>query len=384
MTDWAGSTLPLYWVIQPVRVKRAVWDGYQLVIEAVIWGWEVAEGDQHLDSRRRRHLPRPLKWWWPTRLDREYAQRVGLRSGDAPLFTKLGRGQDMGRDEWLVEIQRACAGHGIAPERIDRALRHPATTAYWAYRLAKLAAARLGVSSREVGLALAVLRLAATPLLKRRLCELCFRVAFPGLNRCRLHSRAKVVAREGSVQASRTARLVQQQQPPATRRAAMAQVRGVSRESIMAGVLFQFPRSDPQEWRLEVVDTLSRAPHAQRALISTYRTLSPVALLAELRACIDPDHWPVTDWDDTIELADAWLSIAEQVAPGGPPSGPRASTADRVAAIEDMLVAGHAIHDIAAKLSMSSSNVYQLIQRYGVTRGVRSLRPWSAPLTRKS
>ena len=130
---------------------------------------------------------------------------------------------------------------------------------------------------------------------------------------------------------------------------------------------------DPESWRLDLVDAISQAPNVRRALHPLHRELSPKGLLSELRRSIDPEHWSVNDWANTVDQAERWLAKANEVAPGGPPLGPRGDTQHRIEQIEDLLVNGCQVSEIAARLGISVSNLFQLIHRHGVVRGVRGM-----------
>lgn len=131
---------------------------------------------------------------------------------------------------------------------------------------------------------------------------------------------------------------------------------------------------DPEGWRRDLVDAISKAPNVRRALHPLHREFSPKGLLAELRRSIDPDHWAVNDWIETVDQAEDWLAKTNEVAPGGPPLGPRNDTQHRIEQIQVLLVKGCKVSEIAARLGISASNVYQLLHRYGVVRGVQGMR----------
>ena len=366
------STLPLYWVKQPVQMNAALDQGLQILYRVVIFELAVCGNEQDQASRRRRFFPRPASLWWQERPDRDYAKRVGLKRADLPLYALLTPTGYLDREGWAHEIRKACRRHRIPLGLLESAMRHPASAASMAYRMLRLASSRLGTESKEVALALATLGSAAGALLKRQLCEVCFRVAFPGVTRCRFHSRAKVLASPESAQATRAARAVGKELPGA-RREARTGLKSVDREDIVTGAIFRSPMRDPEGWRRDLLEAISQAPNVRHALHPRHREFSPKELLSELRRSMDPDHWAINDWVDTVDQAEHWLAKTIEVSPGGPPVGPRGDTRLRIEQIEDLLVNGYKVPEIAACLGISLSNIYQLMHRYGVVRGVRGM-----------
>ena len=363
---WADlpSTVPLYWVKKPQPLAELVMDGYVTLNSAVIWGndgWDVGEENMR---RLRRRLPRPIDQWLCVLVDWEYRRDAKPALRDPPLFTRLGRADALDRDEWLKLIRKACSDHGIEYGRVESALREPATTARLAYRLAKLAAARLGLASQELGLALAVLRIAALPLLGRQQCDLCFRVAFPRQTRCRFHSRSKGVVSAVAIQASRTARSILRG-PGFIQELLKEHRRVLSRDKLLAGVLFKLPAACSEDWYGAVMDELRRSPLVRAMLSPDFASQTPQALLAELRSAIDPDEWNAGIWPETIALADEWLSFAKLVAPGAPPKGPRPATHERICKARELLKAGYNMVETADSLGIRVANLYQILHRYG-------------------
>ena len=360
-----AQTAPLYWIQGPVDIRDFVWEGFQLLGEAVMWGRHAWGAEPEKVALQRRLLPRPLDLWWPVFLDADFRKRAALKMHAPPLLSLLSHSGYMERVEWLQEIRRMARLHRLPNSRVEDALRHPAATCKLAYRLLRLAAARGALHSQEVGLSLATLRCAATPLLRRRTCQICFRVAFPGLKRCQFHSRSKLLATDKANQAARTARIIAGQTGD-LRKKSDRMARDSRREDVMAGVLFTSHLQAPLEWRADVLDALSVAPRTSEQLSRGFRSLTPVALLGELRRKVDPDYWPAKRWADRIDLIEAWFDAEHAAAPGGPPRGPRPSTLHRLGQLEDLLMNGHSVATAADRLGMQPANAYQLLHRYGL------------------
>ena len=355
---------PLYWVQGPVDIRDFVWEGFQMLGEAVMWGCQAWGADPEKLALQRKLLPRPLDLWWPVFLDADFRKRAVLKMQAPPLMSLLSQSGYLDRVDWLSEIRSMGRLHRLSASRVEDTLRHPASTCRLAYRLLRLAAARGALHSREVGLSLATLRCAAGPLLRRRTCQICFRVAFPGLQRCRLHSRSKLLATDKAIQAARTARIIAGQTGD-LRKKSDRMARDARREDLLAGVLFTSHLRRPAEWRADVLDALSMAPRTSGQLSKGFRSLTAVALLGELRRNVDPDYWPTERWADRIDLVERWFDAAHAATPGGPPRGPRPSTLERVTQIEDLLMNGFSVEAAARHLGMQQANAYQLLHRYG-------------------
>lgn len=356
-----------------------VWVGYQLLNEAVLFGSGAWGSSLEQRSRQRRHLPRPLNIWMPALVDGRYITSARLKLHGPALHTQVASGDRFPREEWLTRIRRQCRSHELPSEIVESALRHPASTLRLSYRLARLSAARLGMKSPEFGLALAVFRSAATPLISRRQCQVCFRVAFPGTVRCRVHSRSKLVALPDANQSSRAARMALEQLPGFIKRSKLA-FRAVHRPALLAGVLFPKTIRDSGDWRDNVVDALAEAPHVVKLLGQSHLSWSPARLLAGLRGAIDPDEWRVDCWLEKIGLAEEWLGAVSRIAPGGPPKGPRSSTLELLMQIEDLLVNESSVKTIALTVGVSTANVYQMLHRHGIGGSVRTYRSSNRPL----
>lgn len=228
-----------------MEVNAALDQGLRILYRVVIFELAGSVEEQDQASRRRRFFPRPASLWWQERPDRDYARRVGLKRSDLPLYTRLTQTGDFDREGWAHEIRKACRRHRIPFGPIESAMRHPASAASMGYRMLRLASNWLGPESKEVALALATFGSAASALLKRQLCDVCFRVAFPGGIRCRFHSRSKVLTNSEGAQATRAARVVGMELP-AARRDARNRLRSADLEDIVAGTIFRSPMRDPE------------------------------------------------------------------------------------------------------------------------------------------
>jgi hypothetical protein len=360
----ASSAAPLYWVKKPQSVSEMVWDGFQFLNEAVLWGNHAWGTKPQHRSRQQRWLPRRLTQWLPQLVDWKYMMEAGAKTGGGPaLSTSFGNKSEFSRSEWLTLIQRRCRQHGIDWLPVAAGLRDPATAVRLAYHFVRLSAARLGVSSPEVGLSLAVLRLAAGPLLRQRQCQVCFRVAFPGKQRCRFHSRSKHLGVEDANQASRTARLVARQHSEIRERGQRLMY-CAGRERILAGAIFALPVLDVASWKTEVLTALSASDRVRSLLQADVLSISPRRLVSELRLAVDPDNMDALFWPDRIGIAERWLQASGAVAPGGPPRGARAATIARVARAKEMLKLGLSVDEVAGQLGLTVANTYQMLHRY--------------------
>lgn len=344
-----------------------------MLIGALNWGVDAHKNDDDAERWRHTHLPKPSAVWWSCARDLLYPRRVDIKWHSPPLLTRIAGRDRLNRAELVHEIARACQKHRLALDRVMDALRHPASAARLAYCLLRWAAPRMGSKSEEVALSLIVLRCTAPPLLERRVCDVCFRFAFPGKRRCRFHTRSKVVDTASAAQATRVARDVAAALPE-IRTGASALSKRSSRDVIMAGAMCSLPLGWPADWHDDVRSALTSSPHVSREVRGEPRLTSPRALLRELRRAIDPDHWSALDWGETIDLVEPWYVLAHSVGPGGPPKGPRSRSNDRVVKIKELLARGYSVAVIAQRLGLTSANVYQLMHRHGVTAGVKAFR----------
>jgi len=309
-------------------------------------------------------LPRPMTTWWPSMVDWEEVRRHGpLSLSKPPLNTRFSPSDKLTRGQLRQLIARACATNLLDLCRVDNALRHPASTVRLAYLMTRKAAVRLGINSSEVGLALALFRIAAGPLLIRRQCALCFRVAFPGRMRCRYHTRSKVVEPQGAVQNARTARAIfEESKSIRDEAAAISFVCG--QEDRLVGAMFRCPAQASGAWHDAVQLALGKSPLVRDLLNVPASRLGPPELFRKLRQALDPDEYVVLAWPKKIVLAQRWLELEYKVAPGGPPTGARHQTLERVRLAQTMLNAGMDTVAVAAELGISPANLYQILSRY--------------------
>jgi hypothetical protein len=227
-----------------------------------------------------------------------------------------------------------------------------------------IGSARRGIDSKEVAIALAMFGLASRALLKERECELCYRIAFPGLTRCRFHTRAKVVEYGRVVQDARTARMIFEATTAIRAEAASVRYRR-SRERRLAGAIFRLPIEASDVWHFNVQMALRKSPLVERLIGQPAELLEPIDLLRELRQVIDPDELEVGVWPRKILWAQRWLEFAEAVAPGAPPKGARLPTKERLRTAEVLLKSGMTAAQVAEKLKITRTNLYQILHRHG-------------------
>lgn len=340
-----------------------VWDGYQVLNEAVLWGYSAWGTSPEHQMRQRSLLPRPLTSWMALLKDYEYLRIVGPTDQSAPLTTRLASQDLLDRSAILSLIDQACARNGVDRLRIYDALRLPSTAIRLAYRLTRVAARSLGLSSTEVALCLVLLRISSIPLLRNRQCELCFRVAFPGEDRCQSHSRSKSLNFPNAIQNARAARKVFEKS--AEIRTQAKRLHLGDRTDAVAGAIFYLAVDAPYVWLFDVQISLRRCPLVRELLSVSSSVNTPLEFLLDLKEKIDPDEWRTLHWPKKILLAERWLEMIHEVAPGHPPRGANQKTKQLIERASVLLAQGLGKAEVADHLGVSRENLYKSLSRYG-------------------
>lgn len=358
-----ASTSVLFWVTQKVSAVAYVWDGYQVLNEAVLWGNHCWGSSPEQQACQRRLLPRPLTSWMVLLTDVDYLRSGGPTNQNAPLATHLANQDLLNREDILRLINDACVRHGLSRTHIHDALRLPSTAVRLAYRFTRIAARSLGLSSPEVALSLLLLRISSIPLLRKKQCELCFRVAFPGEERCQSHSRSKSLNFPHAIQDARAARKIIEKSADLRNQAKRLTYVG-DRIDAVAGAIFLLPVKVPYEWHLNVQLSLQQCPLVRQLLSVSPALASPLELLLDLKRALDPDEWKASGWPNKIYIAERWLEMIRTVAPGGPPKGANQKTRQLIEKARDLLGQGFDTAEVARQLGVSRANLYKSLSRY--------------------
>ncbi len=347
--------------------------GFDVINMAAIYGagsfdrWPKFDRDRYASL-----LPVPLNLWAP-RFETEGPQDYDC----GPHTTPPSLSTDalhfpLTRAEWLGHL--TAASRGVCAELDETAYKEPQALLRAGFRLAKISGAQQGVDSPDFALGLALVALGNFGMQDRDECEICFRLAIPGLGRCGAHSQSKhrpdgdQSPQQNVAVATRTAR-------KAARILDWPKTRPISlsaryyEEWTNAAVLWPGSYPAPTHVLEGIRDALHASPSAQAILPSDLLQVGFATQLEVLRSSIDPLEWLPSMWPTKILLFETWLNAQKKIAPGGPPSGLRKENMERLQLALNLLASGRSKSAIAEELGISRSHLSQLMRRGARSHG---------------
>lgn len=347
--------------------------GHRAIDMAAAYGTGAAsrcKSDEFDLGTYRRHIPAPVTAWnkyvattnLPPPHYRDLLQRPQRVVQEQALPAEvMGAGELTG---WLKEF---VGMHVLKPDRHVRLFEDPDRLVRTGYWLARIAGRRRSPDSPEFAAALCMVGLGAICFFHEDRCELCFRIAIPGLLRCGEHSQSKLnlvdtfrdrAARsQASRRARRTLTSIANQQDFLGRTYTSEAIEGV-----VAGILWPIPRARVLGWRADVARALQDAPLVRSILPNDFFEACARSQLAMLKAAIDPCEWSVNRWPGKIGVAQRWLEGSGRANPGRP-VGLRARSRRLAAEANELLAQGLRPSEVAVRLNITRSHLSHLRRR---------------------
>lgn len=362
---------PFYWLD-----SKHYWDvedlllyGYDAIDVAAVYRAENDEEGAFDFDMYCQLLPIPQEEWAP------YNTNKGHPMLEAPLEFHLKElrsvvaGQSFRRN-LLIDYLSELANYSDEEQSNAQMFSDPKEAVRAGYRLLRATWKKHGRDSLAFAKALIFFGLGARPFFAPLQCQLCYRLAIPGLNRCHLHSRAKSLRTDFYGDANL------QSQRARTGRKVMKRLfeKALRLENTYPDT---FPLMEPEAltnilWtdymnqdvvRKQVLAALSEAPIITTRLPHDFFALDFSVQIETLRATLDPNQDSVRLWPETIREAKKWFEEERKVSPGRQPKGMREKNRQVVAKARNLMSAGTSRTDTAKILGISTNYLTKLLQR---------------------
>lgn len=369
---------PFYWLNSQssFRLEDLLLDGYDAVDNAVVFRAEKSRGANFDSEVYRRLLPIPVAEWAP------YLTSTGHPMTDAPLAFHLPTLMDfvtcqvLRRNKLVDYLSELSSYDDLGLPIITKVFADPKETVRTAYRLLKSTGKRQGRDSLAFAKALILFGIGSRPFFTPAYCELCYRLAITGIDRCYLHSRAKSLRTDfygdANVQSqrARTGRKVMrslyEKEPrpiypyPSTM--------PLLQPEALADLLWTNTDLDQQALQMEISFTLSEAPLVAKKLPHDFLQFEFPVQIEILKKVLDPEQDGIRLWPDTIVHAQKWLVEENAISPTLHRKGMREKNLQLIESARQFILEGFSRSEIAKRLGISPNYLTKLLQRGRVNK----------------